>query len=59
MNLLVKVKHIKGQCPMYKVGDSFTLRNSYQLVSDIPVCMHALVSLMPDYNALSISAPSQ
>ncbi len=59
MDLLVKVKAIKGHCPTYKVGDSFTLKNGYQLISDIPVCMHGLASLMPHYNALRVSQPQQ
>ena len=42
MDLVVTVKEIKGHCPTYKLGDSFTLKAGYQLVSDIPVCMHAL-----------------
>ena len=29
----------------------------YKLVSDGPVCMHALASLMPFYNALRVSPP--
>ncbi len=41
-----------------KVGDSFTLKAGYQLVSDIPVCMHGLASLMPYYNALRVSEPA-
>ena len=59
MDLLVTAKEVKGNCPTYKVGDSFTLRQGYQLVSEIPVCMHALASLMPYYNALRISDPGQ
>jgi len=59
MDLLVEVKAIKGNCSVYKVGDSFTLKNGYQLVSDIPVCMHGLASLMPHYNALRVSQPQQ
>jgi uncharacterized repeat protein (TIGR04076 family) len=59
MDLVVTVKEIKGHCPTYKVGDSFTLRAGYQLVSDIPVCMHGLTALMPYYNALRVSAPAQ
>ena len=59
MDLLVKVKAIKGHCLTYKVGDSFTLKNGYQLISDIPVCMHGLASLMPHYNALRVSQPKQ
>ncbi len=59
MDLVVTVKEIKGNCPTYKLGDSFTLKACYQLVSDIPVCMHALGSLMPYYNALRVSEPAQ
>ena len=58
MDIVVTVKEIKGRCPTYKkVGDSFVLKAGYQLVSDIPVCMHALASLMPYYNALRVSEP--
>ena len=59
MELVVTVKQIKGHCPTYKVGDSFALKAGYQLVSDIPVCMHALAALMPYYNALRVSDPAQ
>ncbi|RMD98856.1 MAG: TIGR04076 family protein [Calditrichaeota bacterium] len=59
MDLIVKVKEIKGHCPVYKVGDSFKLKEGYQLVSDIPVCMHALPSLLPHYNAMRFAQPSQ
>ena len=59
MDLIVSVKQIKGHCPTYKVGDSFTLKAGDQLVSDGPVCMHALASLMPYYNALRVSEPAQ
>ena len=57
MEIVVKVKDIKGHCPVYKVGDSFALKAGYQLVSEIPVCMHGLSSLMPYYNALRVSEP--
>jgi uncharacterized repeat protein (TIGR04076 family) len=58
MDLVVTVKDIKGRCPAHRVGDSFTLKACYQLVSDIPVCMHGLAALMPWYNALRVSAPA-
>ena len=45
MDLLVTVKEVKGHCPVHKVGDSFTLKACYQLVSEIPVCMHGLASV--------------
>ena len=57
METVVTVKEIRGHCPTYQVGDSFTLKAGYQLVSDIPVCMHALASLMPYYNALRAAEP--
>lgn len=59
MDLVVTVKEVKGHCPVHKVSDSFTLKAGYQLVSEIPVCMHALASLMPYYNALRVSEPAQ
>ncbi len=57
MDLLITVKEIRGSCPTYKVGDSFRLKAGYQLLSDIPVCMHGLASLMPYYNALRFTEP--
>jgi len=57
MDIIVKVKEVKGSCPTFKVGDSFTLKAGYQLVSDNPICMHALSSIMPFYNALIVSPP--
>jgi len=57
MDLLITVKDIKGHCPTYKAGDSFVLKAGYMLVSEIPVCMHGLASLMPYYNALRVSEP--
>ena len=59
MDLNVTIKTIKGHCPTYQVGDSFVLKAGYQLVSDIPVCMHGLAALMPYYNALRVSEPAQ
>lgn len=56
-DILVKIVEIKGHCPVYKVNDSFRLVNGYKLVSDKPVCMHALASLMPVYNAIRIAEP--
>ena len=57
-DLIVRVKEINGHCPVYSVGDSFTVRKGYQLVSDIPVCMNALASLMPYYHALRVTEPA-
>ena len=42
MDLVVRVKEIKGRCPVYTEGDTFRLVNGFRLVSDIPICMHGL-----------------
>ncbi len=57
MDLIVRVKEIKGRCPVYQVGDTFRLEGGFRLVADRPLCMHSLASLMPHYNALRISDP--
>ncbi len=57
MDLLVRVKEVKGHCPVYKVGDNFQLKDGYRLVTQIPLCMHSLASLLPHYNALRVSHP--
>lgn len=59
MDLIITVKEIKGVCPVYKVGDSFKLEDGYKLISQIPLCMHSLASLLPYYNALKISKPAE
>jgi uncharacterized repeat protein (TIGR04076 family) len=59
MDLIIRVVEIKGNCPVYQVGDTFRLREGYRLESDKPLCMHSLASLMPHYNALRISPPSK
>jgi uncharacterized repeat protein (TIGR04076 family) len=57
MYLLIRVAEIKGNCPVYKVGDSFTLDDGYRLISHIPLCMHSLAAIIPHYNVLRISEP--
>lgn len=59
MDLIVRVKEIKGHCPVYKVGDTFVLKSGYRLVTEIPLCMHSLASLLPHYNALRVSEPGE
>jgi len=55
MDLIVKVKEIKGTCPVYSLGDSIVIREGYILdtKNSCAVCMHSLASLMPYYVALS------
>jgi uncharacterized repeat protein (TIGR04076 family) len=57
MNLIIKVKEIKGNCPVYRQNDSFILEDGYKLKSKIPLCMHSLSSIIPFYNALRVSGP--
>lgn len=59
MNLVVRVKEIKGHCPVYEADDSFKLIDGYKLVSDKPICMHSLAALLPHYNALTVSPPEK
>jgi uncharacterized repeat protein (TIGR04076 family) len=55
MDLTVRIKEIKGSCPVYEVGHSLFLREGYILDTQksVPVCMHSLASIMPYYVALS------
>jgi uncharacterized repeat protein (TIGR04076 family) len=53
LTLLVQVVDIRGHCPVYKVGDGFRIVDGYRLVTEIPLCMHALQSLALYYVALS------
>lgn len=59
MDLIVKVKEIKGACPVYSLGDSIVIREGYILdtKNSAEVCMHSLASLMPYYVALSKGIP--
>jgi len=57
--LRVKVVEIKGNCPVYKVGQIFYIKDGYILDSSIKLCMHSLASIMPYYVALSRGAAPQ
>jgi uncharacterized repeat protein (TIGR04076 family) len=58
--LTIQVVDLQGTCPVYHVGDSFCIQDGYQLVSDRPICLHALQSLNPYYVPLSRGiAPSE
>jgi uncharacterized repeat protein (TIGR04076 family) len=61
MDLIVKVKQIKGTYPVYNVGDLIVIRDGYILDTEqsAEVCMHALASLMPYYVALSRGIPPE
>ncbi len=59
MDLVIRVFEIKGHCAVYKVGDVFRLKEGYRLITDIPLCMHSLSSVIPYYNALQVSEPAR
>ena len=52
--LLITVKEIKGNCPVYRIGDRIVLDDGYRLnlKETDNVCMHSLSSIMPYYVAL-------
>ena len=52
--LTIRVKEIKGHCPVYQTGDSIVLDEGYRmnLEETDRVCMHSLASILPYYVAL-------
>lgn len=61
MKLVIKVVEIKGNCPVYKIGNKITLQDGYILNPDETdkVCMHSLTSILPYYVALSKGVKSK
>lgn len=59
MDILVRVIEIRGHCPVYEKGSSFVLEDGYRLVSEKPLCMHSLASILPFYNALRFASPQE
>ena len=55
MRLTIKVVEIKGNCPVYEIGNRITLKQGYILDPERTntVCMHSLASILPYYVALS------
>jgi len=53
--LEIRVKEVKGHCPVYDEGDFFLIEEGYKLIlsSNRLICMHSLASIMPYYVALS------
>jgi len=49
--LIIRVKEIKGSCPVYRVGDRIVLDEGYRmnLKETSNVCMHSLSSIIPYY----------
>jgi uncharacterized repeat protein (TIGR04076 family) len=51
--LVIEVVKKNGICPTYQIGDQFKIDEGYKLVSNQPVCLHALQGLTPYYIPLS------
>ncbi|MBN2146755.1 MAG: TIGR04076 family protein [Anaerolineales bacterium] len=51
--LVVEVVKVQGHCPVFRVGDTFSIKKGHQLVADLPVCMNAIQALSPYYIPLS------
>lgn len=54
MDLRVRVVEVQGNCPVYREGDAFYLKEGYILDTgrSCSVCMHSLTSLLPYYVAV-------
>lgn len=56
-DLLITVHEIKGSCPVYQPGESFTVAEGFKLKAEITLCMHSLASILPYYITLSKGTP--
>ena len=45
-NVKVVVYKVEGNCPVFKEGESFIVKNGYILESEIALCIHALKSIL-------------
>ena len=55
MKLIIEVVDIKGECPVYSLGDKIVLDDGYKVdpKKTDNICLHSLASLLPYYNALA------
>ncbi len=55
MQLEIEVVDIKGDCPVYSLGDKIVLDDGYRvnLAETDAICMHSLASIFPYYVAIS------
>jgi uncharacterized repeat protein (TIGR04076 family) len=52
-DLKVEVVAVKGNCPVYREGDSFLIAEGFKLSAEKLICMHSLAAIFPFYAALS------
>lgn len=48
-DLKVEVVEILGSCPVYRLGDRFSIIEGYKLISGQPICMHASQAFGADF----------
>ena len=55
VKLIMEVFKMKGNCPVYRLGDRIVLDEGYKinLKKTDAICLHSLASLLPYYNALA------
>ena len=51
--------NIKGNCPIYEVGDFFKIIDGFKLNANKNICMHSFSSIFPYYVALSKGISSE
>ncbi len=52
-SLKIRVVEINGFCPVYRLGDEFSINAGYVLEGRESYCMHSIASLLPFFVALS------
>jgi len=54
-DLVIEVVEVRGECPVFKVGDRIVLRDGYRLDMDgtDALCSHAMGSLLPFLSPIS------
>lgn len=57
--LSVRIVEISGFCPVYRLGDEFSITAGYVLEGRENYCMHSIAVLMPYFVALSRGVPPE
>lgn len=61
MKLIIEIIEIKGNCPVYNIGDRIVLDDGYKvnLKKTDNICLHSLGSFLPYYSALAKGVNAQ
>ena len=55
----MKVREVRGHCPLYKPGDELVVNGFYVEPGKAPVCIHALCALSPLLSAFAHGASAR